>query len=568
MSERIQVGEAVFSVVADISKIGSNLAKGQAQVNGMVANAVKSVGQFKLAWGGAALAVGAFVVKSVVDYSKLDKAISNVVASATRYGIATDGLRGKVEKYLDVMENTTRFQDDELADSLNEILGKTKDLGQAMFLNSLAADLSVRRNIPLAASAEMLSNLYAGNTRGLMMVAKELGVTGAKAEDAVFLFDKLQKEMAGAAAEEDNQANSIKLMNTAFSNLGETIATNLSPTVRELARQFTVLFKAINKAIGGEEAQTDTQKFTERMKELGAEMQSIYAKGQDLSEQDRQRIQYLRGEIDLSQAMLQATLKGADAEKKAASAKIRAKLDGDQKLKRAQADAAEMDKFFAELAEEDAEKAEAKIKKQEEAYKHMGGVIAGQVSSSFESFFDTVLKGNASIADSFLELGKSIARGILNGIAVAVEGYSGEAFAKAIILAVNYDFAGAAKAAAGGAALAAAAGGIRALGANLAEGGFSVGGSTQEDSLPVNIRKNEAVVPLDDPRAVQNMREALSASGLGGGGSDGGRHVNIRQVVVPDASKAHGKTAAYRIGEEINKRELRGGIRGRRSGRG
>lgn len=559
--EQIQVGEAILKLRLDLVEFQKNVAKGQKSTNDFVSSMTSKLGLAKLGWVAAAGAVVTFVGKSIMEYMKLDKALSNVVATTKKYTKTQGDLRSQIEAYIDSMEEATRFQDTELADSLNELIFKTKDLTRAMYLNGLAADLSVRRNIPLQQAAEMLGNLYVGNTRGLMMVAKELGIVGENASDAGFLFSKLVAEMKGAAIAEDNQELTLKKVWTAWGNVGEIIAkatsgvTNWSLALMKMpADAFNYMFRTksavelvdeqIENAIGrlksfqALQAQSPTMDYREEMKYIQDLIDNLRKKRDatvGIQKTEDQLNKELREQIEANALLL-------DMEKE------REKAIGD--IKKAQEDLAEAE--------------EAEREEQQAAYERLGALLAGSVTQDMEAFFALVKEGNATMAQSFEMLGKAMAKSILNAIATMLEAEAAKHFAMAIGALASYDYPGAALHGAAGGAFGAAAGGIHAIANGLKDGAMITQGRTDQDTVPAMLRKNEGVIPFDDPRAVRSMVTALQKSGVSGGG--GGDRIHIEQVVVPGASLGAARSAALQFGYQLDKEKQRRG-QGRTKGR-
>lgn len=541
--EQIQVGEAILKVKLDIQELQANIAKAKANTNSFVSEATSKLNSMKLGWMGLAAGVGAFVIKSVNDYAKLDKAISNLVATTKRYTKAQGDLRGQLSAYLDKMEAATRFQDTELADSLNELVIKTKNLTQAIYLNNLAADLAVRKNMSLQAAAEMLGNLYVGNTRGLAMVAKELGVTGEKADDAAFLFNKLVSEMQGAAEAESNLALDFKKVRTEFENVGEVIAQKLAPAISFVAgisRDWLVAFQRMvidaTSSVSGFFKVIAQGPFAVISKFVAVRKESLAVAKEETK----------------TQAQL-----GAEIAKQIQANKDALDLEKSRKQ--------EAEEFWKE--EEEAFEMELKAVEELEAqYERFGDLLAGSVTGDMEAFFTMVKEGNADIAQTFEALGNAMIKAMARAIAKVLEMKAAEHFVEAIGSAASYDFLGAGMHAAAGAAYTAAAGGIQAIASGLKDGAMITGGTTQADTFPAMLRKNEAAVPLDDPRAVNSMVEALKKSGVIGAGGNGGNSYQIGQVVVPGASTGAARSAALQTAYELDKVEQRKG-RGRTKGR-
>ena len=105
-----------------------------------------------------------------------------------------DGNRKGVEAYA-AAQAKLGFTDDEVRNSIGQLVGITHDLGKAQELNTLAQDLARAKNIDLATATDIVTKAAQGNGKAL----KGLGVDISGATDAAGLLDAVQQNVKGSA---------------------------------------------------------------------------------------------------------------------------------------------------------------------------------------------------------------------------------------------------------------------------------------------------------------------------------------------------------------------------------
>lgn len=190
-----------------------------------------------------------FSIAAVQEFAKVEKSVLRLGMVVARTGANWDSLRASTKAYIDEAERATRFQDTDVADSLTNLTQKTGNLTTAQRLNEVAMDLAVGTNQDLGAASDAVVQAYLGNERGLKSLARELGVTGKNAEDAEFLFNKLEQQMGGLARNEEGAAQSIKTLGDAFDNFREDFGETLAPAAAMLSDLANAVLPNIVKAV-------------------------------------------------------------------------------------------------------------------------------------------------------------------------------------------------------------------------------------------------------------------------------------------------------------------------------
>lgn len=198
MAER----QIVVEVVGDASKLNraTTDAIGHA---GSLTDKLRGIGKGMVIGAG----IGAFNLLSdaiSIGIGKLGEAHQAFLedeASAARLGQTLrntvpgwDGNTAGIEAYAAAQQRLA-FSDDEVRDSIAQLVGVTHDLAAAQDLNNLAMDLARSKNIDLATAADIVTKAQQGNGKAL----KALGIDTAGATDAAALLDAIQRNVAGSA---------------------------------------------------------------------------------------------------------------------------------------------------------------------------------------------------------------------------------------------------------------------------------------------------------------------------------------------------------------------------------
>ena len=145
--------------------------------------------------------------------------------------------------------------------------------------------------------------------------------------------------------------------------------------------------------------------------------------------------------------------------------------------------------------------------------------INKNLGQEMDTFFAGVKDGSINMMNIFAVSGKSMEKVFILSMADALDQLGAMLEATALTYLLSENYLKMAEYSAGSKAAIIASHGMRAFANGLALGGVTVTGNDQYDTIPTMLRKNEAVIPLDDPKATKSITDALmpaaSFSGTG-----------------------------------------------------
>jgi phage-related protein len=192
-----------------------------------------------LAAGGAVVALGGFLVEAAKSASEeqegMDRLGTTMKANIPNFTGSEDAAEGFVTK----MESLA-FSDDAARDSLNKLIPRTHDLGEAQKLTTLAADLARSKNIDLSTATDIVGKVYGGNVGvlGRYGIQVDKNATSTEALAAI-------QAMAGGQAETyanstAGSADRLKVaMGDAMETIGHAVLNIVSGPLQALANWFT-----------------------------------------------------------------------------------------------------------------------------------------------------------------------------------------------------------------------------------------------------------------------------------------------------------------------------------------
>lgn len=486
--EKINIGEAVLPFSTDLTKYNQGLLEAKNGLNKFVDSGKAAVGVFTgLLASQAAVAVVSFVKKSIEEYAKLDRAIVRTSRTMQQLGYSFADARKHVEAYGNAIEATTQFSDQEAIGSLQRLLVVTQNLAAATQLNGLAMDVVSRDGGDLADTANMLALAYQGNERGLMSLARQMGIVGDKAKDAGYVFEQLEKRYKGAAKTADDLTTNFSKFGNALGNFGEKVGSEAAGPLNKLLKWATDMILRFQQL-------TDKVNFVRLgLKALGGTMFGLpgFLAARFLPEAEK-----TSGGKDIKNGPDKDLAAEARKNQQAAKAEENAEKARKRRLE-------EIKDIVKEINDEEDEY----IKSVQE----MGQLFVGPIAQGMQSFFTEMINGTKKLADVFEALGKSIVKSILNAMATVLEQKAAEALVESGLSLLNPLTALASPGyLAQAAGYTTAAGGVRAVAASLAEGGIV---SPQPGGHIVQVAEAgqaEVVAPLDKLRG-------MIASAAGGG---------------------------------------------------
>ena len=211
---------------------GKALTKGQKQIAGFEKNVKNLAKAFGLTFSAAALAQ--YGKNAVKAFAAEDAQVKQLTQSLKNLGLgfATQD----VKQYLDVLEQATGVNKDQLQPALQKILQTTGDIAKSQEILALALDTSAGSGQDLASVSQTLAQAYVGNNKGLRSL--NLGLTQAEIKTANFvdIQEKLIKIYGGqAAVAADTYTGKLNKLTIAAENASEEIGRGLLSAIESLA---------------------------------------------------------------------------------------------------------------------------------------------------------------------------------------------------------------------------------------------------------------------------------------------------------------------------------------------
>jgi len=211
---------------------GKALTKGQKQIAGFEKNVKNLAKAFGLIFSAAALAQ--YGKNAVKAFAAEDAQVKQLTQSLKNLGLgfATQD----VKQYLDVLEQATGVNKDQLQPALQKILQTTGDIAKSQEILALALDTSAGSGQDLASVSQTLAQAYVGNNRGLRTL--NIGLTQAEIKTANFadIQEKLLKIFGGqAAVAADTYTGKLNKLTIAAENASEEIGRGLIGALEGLA---------------------------------------------------------------------------------------------------------------------------------------------------------------------------------------------------------------------------------------------------------------------------------------------------------------------------------------------
>lgn len=181
--------------------------------------------------GSAGLVFG--IRESVKQAVAQDRIIANLRNSLAAGGHSWDDYGARIEAATSKLKVQSAFDDEELYQSLQLLVRGTGNVGRALELNGLAADVARGRNMGLVQAATLLVRVQAGQTGSLRRLGIQVdkGITGTKA------LEQVQRQYAGAAQTYANSAAGAQdLLTIAIQDTEKAVGRGLLPAIQDLDR--------------------------------------------------------------------------------------------------------------------------------------------------------------------------------------------------------------------------------------------------------------------------------------------------------------------------------------------
>lgn len=191
-----------------------------------------------------------FTKKLVENASEIEDAMTRLGETVKAGGGDWDAISESVSKYATNLSETTKFTKSELLNSLADVNFRVNDISKAMGIENMAVKLATVTHKDLKTSADELTLAFEGNSRGVIQLARDLGVGSDKAKDTAFLFSEVERRSKDAGDEQKNFGFQIHELETAVSELSEKFLDVFGPTLIKILQTTKDFVDATKDALG------------------------------------------------------------------------------------------------------------------------------------------------------------------------------------------------------------------------------------------------------------------------------------------------------------------------------
>jgi len=239
----------IVRLEADLKDLKSGLAQGSGEIDKFTKKSSASVDGLGKSFASliASAAIGRWFVGIINEADTLDTTLGILQQKILNLGGSSDWTKDKIHALANQMAEGSKFIDDEVVAAFDRALTKTRDWGSAHMVVSDAMKLATVTGLDLKVAADGLSLAYQGNTRGLALLAKEMGLNVRDGASYATIMAEVNKQFKGMneVLAGDLTTNMKKMkdeFNDSFVNI---IRPNL-PIIINLVKYFGI---AIGKAV-------------------------------------------------------------------------------------------------------------------------------------------------------------------------------------------------------------------------------------------------------------------------------------------------------------------------------
>lgn len=158
-----------------------------------------------------------FLAESVQAAIEAEDSIVRLNAVLAPLGLSYAAVGQEVEGYLDRIQKTTRFSDEDAREALTNLVTATGDYRKSLTLLDVTAKIAEKRNTTMAAAAQTAADASKGLTKGM----KDLGINAKDTGDIVAKIDRNLGNLAEEGATKGSGA--IARMNNLWDEFKEKI---------------------------------------------------------------------------------------------------------------------------------------------------------------------------------------------------------------------------------------------------------------------------------------------------------------------------------------------------------
>lgn len=182
-----------------------------------------------------------FTEETITEFAKIERGLNVLGVQVTNNKESWAEYKGVIEDFMTSEDRLYGVTKEQLIGALNNVELKVGDTAVAMKILDDAAKLTAMGIGDLAGNANTLALAYQGNQRGLMGLARLLGISKGAAQDTGLIFDKLAEKLKGVDSITQDTTGHINMMKEGWESFKEYVGGTLAPLL--------LVFGAIEKVV-------------------------------------------------------------------------------------------------------------------------------------------------------------------------------------------------------------------------------------------------------------------------------------------------------------------------------
>jgi hypothetical protein len=225
-------GRGGLDAAAQLDKTDA-AARRSARGLGIAEGATRSLGSTFTRFLGTA-AVASFVRTSLTAFAEYERQLRTTGAQAKRLGLDQEQAKAQTKAFVEELERSSGIVRQDLLPAFNQLLGLTRDVGEAQLFLRIAVNASEETGQDFAATSSIIAAAVEGQTRGL----KQLGIStdnadGSQRAFAATMTELIDKFRDTSAAVRDTE-DALDDINVKWNQLKQSAGQALAPLLNVL----------------------------------------------------------------------------------------------------------------------------------------------------------------------------------------------------------------------------------------------------------------------------------------------------------------------------------------------
>ncbi len=177
------------------------------------------------------IGVIAFFKDAIDSAAKAEEITDQLARRVETAGVSWSENRRKIQAYTAALQEVTRFSQEEAEVALTHLIDQTNNVRESQELLTLAMDLSIAKNIDLAAASDLVGGVAQGVSGKLGQLAEMLGLDASEAKNAAEMMQLLEDRFDGVARAEENLISKQLKFKNASADFKKQVGEGFSPAM-------------------------------------------------------------------------------------------------------------------------------------------------------------------------------------------------------------------------------------------------------------------------------------------------------------------------------------------------